>query len=184
VSALPHVAILVGSLKRQSLNRQLALEIIRMAGPRLQFSFLPAGDLPMFNEDLEEPRPAPVARFKQGIIEADAVLIVTPEHNRSMPALVKNAVDWGSRPFSENSWTGKPCGLLGISPSRTGTAVAQSQLRSILVNLGMLLMTAPEAYLVHHDGLFDADGHIADPRVERFLVDYVDRFVAWIERFS
>ena len=101
-----------------------------------------------------------------------------------MPALVKNAIDWGSRPFSDNSWRGKPCGLIGISPSRTGTAVAQSQLRAILANLGMLLMTSPEAYLVHHDGLFDADGQLTDPRVERFLAGYVDNLVDWIARFS
>ena len=138
----------------------------------------------MFNEDLEGDRPRSVTAFKRSLAAADAVLIVTPEHNRTMPALVKNAIDWGSRPFSDNSWRGKPCGLIGISPSRTGTAVAQSQLRSILINLGMLPMSTPEAYLVHHEGMFDPDGRLADPDTERFLASYVERFVEWVDRFS
>jgi chromate reductase, NAD(P)H dehydrogenase (quinone) len=181
---VPIVAVLVGSLKRESLNLKLAREIERLAGPRLSFEYLMAGDLPMFNEDLEADCPASVTSFKDAIVKADAVLVVTPEHNRSMPALVKNAVDWGSRPFSNNSWRNKPCSLIGISPSRTGTAVAQSQLRSILVNLGMLPMSAPEAYLVHHDGLFGPDGRLTDPGTQRFLALFIDNFVAWIDRFS
>ena len=181
---LPTVAVLVGSLKRVSLNRLLAAEIARLSGDRLTFLPLDVAALPMFNEDLEEPRPASVAAFKQSIEKADAVLVVTPEHNRSIPAVTKNAVDWGSRPFSQNSWSGKPAALIGISPSRTGTAVAQSQLRSVLVNLGTHLMTSPEAYLVHHDGLFDAAGKLTDPRTEQFLSDYVDSLVGWIGRFT
>lgn len=181
---VPIVAVLVGSLKRESLNLKLAREIGRLAGARLQLDYLMAGTLPMFNEDLEADRPRAVAAFKQAIAGADAVLVVTPEHNRSMPALVKNAIDWGSRPFSDNSWRGKPCGLIGISPSRTGTAVAQSHLRSILVNLGMLPMSAPEAYLVHHEGLFGRDGRLTDPDTESFLAHYVDNFVDWVSRFS
>lgn len=181
---MPVVAVLVGSLKRESINLKLAREIERLAGERLQFHYLVPGALPMFNEDLEADRPQSVSVFKRALDAADAVLVVTPEHNRAMPALVKNAIDWGSRPFSDNCWRGKPCGLIGISPSRTGTAVAQSQLRSILVNLGMLPMSTMEAYLVHYDGLFGADGRLTDPGTERFLASYVDEFVAWVHRFS
>ncbi|QQR39272.1 NADPH-dependent FMN reductase [Devosia rhizoryzae] len=99
---MPNVAVLVGSLKRESLNLKLAREIGRLAGTRLQLDYLKAGDLPMFNEDLEADRPPAVGAFKQAVADADAVLVLTPEHNRSMPALVKNAINWGSRPFSDN----------------------------------------------------------------------------------
>ncbi len=178
------VAVLVGSLKRDSINLKLAREIERLSGDRLQYRYLSAGDLPMFNEDLEPQLPQPVLEFKQTLSSAQAVLIVTPEHNRSMPAVVKNAIDWGSRPFSDNAWRNKPLGIIGISPSRTGTAVAQSQLRSIFTNLGTLVMSSPEAYLVYHDGLFGPDGRLTDPGTQRFVASYADNIVAWVNRFS
>lgn len=181
---MPSVAVLVGSLRRESINLKLAREIGRLAGHRLDLQFLSPGALPIFNEDMEADRPVAVTEFKRAICAADSVLIVTPEHNRSMPALVKNGIDWGSRPFNDNSWRDKPCGIIGISPSRAGTAVAQSHLRSILVNLCMLPMSEPEAYLVYREGLFGLDGRLTDPGTESFLADYVDKLVAWTARFT
>jgi chromate reductase len=126
------VAVVVGSNRRDSINRKLAQALAGLAEGRLAFHFVSIEDLPLYNQDLEGELPQSVVRFKSEIAAADAVLFVTPEHNRSIPAVLKNAIDWGARPYGQNSWSGKPAAITGTSPGALGTAVAQLHLRQVL----------------------------------------------------
>jgi chromate reductase len=177
------VAIVVGSNRRESINRKLAQAIVRLADGRFVANFVQIDDLPMYNQDLESPLPTGVARFKAEIKQADALLFVTPEHNRSLPAVLKNAIDWGARPYGRNSWTGKPVAITGTSPGAIGTAVAQQHLRQILGNLGVLVMGG-EAYVTFKAGLIDDAGSIADEGARKFLQSFVDQFTTLVARLS
>ena len=139
--AKPRVAIIVGSNRRNSINRKLARALAKPGADKFDASFLRIDDLPMFNQDLEGNLPEEAVRFKSELATADGVLIVTPEHDRSIPALLKNAVDWGARPYGKNSWTGKPGFITGTSPGAIGSALAQQHLRSVMVGLGMILQS-------------------------------------------
>jgi chromate reductase, NAD(P)H dehydrogenase (quinone) len=130
-----NVAVVVGSNRRDSINRKLAHALAELAGSKLVANFARIDDLPMYNQDHESPLPASVQRFKREIEEADALLFVTPEHNRSLPAVLKNAIDWGARPYGRNSWAGKPAAITGTSPGAIGTAVAQQHLCQVLGDL-------------------------------------------------
>src|SRR5215472_5173114 len=132
------VAVIVGSNRRDSINRKLAQALARLGEGRLGFHFVAIEDLPLYNQDLEGELPPSVVRFKSEIAAADAVLFVTPEHNRSIPAVLKNAIDWGARPYGQNSWSGKPAAITGTSPGALGTAAAQLHLRQVLGTLGPL----------------------------------------------
>ena len=136
--AKPNLAVIVGSNRRDSINRKLAHALARLGAGSFEASFPRIDDLPMFNQDLEGNLPAEVVRFKSELARADGVLIVTPEHDRSIPALLKNAVDWGARPYGKNSWAGKPAFITGTSPGAIGSALAQQHLRSIMVGLGAI----------------------------------------------
>jgi chromate reductase len=177
------VAIVVGSNRRESINRKLAQAIARLAENRVDAKLVEIGDLPMYNQDLESPLPAGVARFKTEIEQADALLFVTPEHNRSLPAVLKNAVDWGARPYGRNSWAGKPAAITGTSPGAIATAIAQQHLRQILGDLGALVMGG-EAYLTFKSGLIDDAGVIADEGTRKFLQAFVDQFTTLLGRLS
>jgi chromate reductase, NAD(P)H dehydrogenase (quinone) len=175
------VAVLVGSLRRDSINRKLALALEKLAAPRLELSRLELADLPMFNEDLLSPDiPLPVARMKKAITAADAVLFVSPEYNRGPTAVIKNVIDWGSRPWGTNSWANKPGALAGMSLGALGTAVAQATLRTSLIALDVRLLGQPEIYLTYKEGLFDSSYAVTDERIATLLKSFIDRFAAWI----
>ncbi|WP_416355780.1 NADPH-dependent FMN reductase [Aureimonas phyllosphaerae] len=178
------VAVLVGSLRRESINRKLALALGKLAAPRLNFRIVELGDVPMYNDDLFPNVPEAVLRMKREIETADAVLFVTPEYNRSFPAVLKNAIDWGTRPYGQNAFSAKPGGLVGTSPGGTGAAAGQNHLKSVLNVVDVVLMGQPEVYLVWKAEDFAEDGTIRNDHTREFLQRYVDRFVKWIERTS
>jgi chromate reductase, NAD(P)H dehydrogenase (quinone) len=175
--------VVVGSNRRQSINRKLAEAIARLGEARLDARFVRIDDLPIYNQDHESPLPESVVRFKAEIEEADALLVVTPEHNRSIPAVLKNAIDWGARPYGRNSWAAKPTAITGTSPGAIGTAIAQQHLRQVLGNLGPIVMGG-EAYITFKPGLIDDAGAIADEGSRKFLQAFVDQFASLVDRLS
>lgn len=178
------VAVLVGSLRKESINRQFALALAKLAQGRLAFSFAEVGDLPLYNDDLWSRAPASVLRLKRQVEAANAVLFVTPEYNRSFSPALKNAIDWGTRPWGENSWAGKPGAVIGATPGATGTATAQNALRGLLSVVEIVPMAQPEIYLTLKPGSFDPEGDVSDADLRALLDLWVDRFVAWIDRVS
>ena len=175
-----NVAVIVGSLRKESINKKLARALMRIGKGRLNFTPVEIADIPLYNQDMENEMPAPVARLKAAVATADAVLFVTPEYNRSMPGVLKNVIDWGSRPYGQNVWAGKPAAVAGTSPSPVATAVCQSHLRSILTMLGMILASQPEVYIIDRPGLIGDDGSVSDESTEKFLLSFVTRFAEWI----
>jgi chromate reductase len=181
---MKNVAVLLGSLSENSINKTLAKAIEKLAQGRLHFDYLDIAALPFYNNDLWDNPPAAVTELKRRVEAADAVLIVTPEFNRSFPGLVKNALDWGSRPYGQSSWTGKPLALAGASVGAIGTAAVQSQLRSVLPVLGFVVMGQPEVYFQFQPGLIDEHFEVTDDQSRAFLAGFVDSYLAWIERHS
>jgi chromate reductase len=182
--ALSKVAIINGSLRTDSINKKLALAIARLAAGQLDMKLVDISHLPLYNQDLEADFPAAAQRAKDEIAAADAVLFVTPEHNRSIPAALKNAIDWVSRPYGTSKWAGKPAAILGTTPGAVGTAVAQDHLRSILVAQGIALLGRPEVYFVYKDGVFDADYTVTDPQAKQILQGYVEAFAGWVDKLT
>src|SRR6266852_4157842 len=182
-TAKAKIAVIVGSNRRESLNRKLAQALVKLAGDKLAFSFVQITDLPLYNQDLEAELPKSVVRFKSQIAAADGLLFVTPEHNRSIPALLKNAIDWGARPYGQNAWNAKPAAITGTSPGAIGTAVAQLHLRQVLGILGVLVMGG-EAYITFKPGLVDADGTITDENTRGFLKAFIDQLASLAARMS
>ncbi len=173
------IAVLVGSLRKDSFNRQLADGLIRLGPPDFSFSRVEIGDLPLFSQD-EETRPsAPVQRLKAAILAADGILFVTPEYNRSIPGVLKNALDQGSRPHGQSVWAGKPAGIIGVSTGAPGTSMAQQHLRNVLSYLDVAVMRQPEAYLQFREGMFGPGGTIG-PASLQFLQAWMDGYAAWI----
>src|SRR5215472_11340132 len=177
------IAVVVGSNRRESINAKLAHALARLGSEQAEFNFVSIGELPLYNQDLEGELPPSVVRFKAEIAAADGLLFVTPEHNRSIPAVLKNAIDWGARPYGRNPWNGKPAAITGTSPGALGTAIAQQHLRQILGNLGVLVMGG-EAYVGFKPGLIDADGGITDAGTRKFLAGFVDQFATLVARFA
>ena len=176
------VGYFVGSLADASINRLLAKALIQLAPSELAFSEIPIRDLPLYSYDYDADFP-PVARaFKQAIAEVDAVLFVTPEYNRSIPGGLKNAIDWASRPWGQNSFTRKPSAVIGASVGAIGTAVAQQSLRSVLSFCNSPQMNAPEAYITVTPGLIEDDGRVTVESTEAFLRMFMEEFDAFIER--
>jgi chromate reductase len=176
------VGYLVGSLATGSINRLLAKALVRLAPPELQFVEIPIKDLPLYSQDYDADFP-PVARaFKRAIAEADGVLFVTPEYNRSIPGALKNAIDWASRPWGQNSFARKPTGVIGTSPGSIGTAVAQSHLRSVLCFCNAPLMNTVEAYIQFKPGLVTADGEVSDEGIAKFLRNYLSELHTFVAR--
>ena len=178
------IAVIVGSLRRESVNRKLAKALAKLGQTKFKFNLVEIGDLPIYNEDLWQDPPASVLRMKKEIEATDAVLFVTPEYNRSIPPVLKNAIDWGTRPWGKNSWAGKPASIVGTSPGAVGTAVAQTHLRSVAVILDVVLMGQPEVYFVNKPGLIDENDDITDDTTREFLEGYLARFEAWIDQVS
>lgn len=178
----PTVAVLVGSLRRDSINRKLVHALSALAGDRLTLASVELGHMPMYNDDLWADPPAPVLAMKAQVDAADAVLLVTPEYNRSFSPVIKNAIDWGTRPHGQNCWEAKPAAIIGTSPGAIGTAAAQNALKGLVTVCDMVLMGQPELYLSWKPELFDAHGHVADARTQAFLDKWIDRFGQWIAR--
>lgn len=175
------VALLVGSLRRESINRKLAEAVVRLAPDSLAFYNVDLSELPMYNGDLEANRPAAVHQFTQQIARADAVFMVMPEFNRSLPAVLKNAIDWGSKPMDKNVWRDKPAAMTGTSPGAIGTAVGQQHLRQILGILGASVMGG-EAYVSWKPALVGIDGDIEDDGVRAYLQSYMEKFAAFTSK--
>ncbi len=175
-------AIIVGSLRKESYNLKLAKAIAKLGKERFDATFVQIGDLPLFSQDLEANVPAPVTRVKGEIEKADAVLLVTPEYNRGIPGVLKNAIDWMSRPYGKNSLAGKPTAICGASPGSIGSACAQHNFKSVLSYLDVLLMGQPEVYVQFKEGLIDADGNIGNEDTKKFLQKFTDKFAGWSER--
>jgi chromate reductase len=177
------IAVVVGSSRRDSLNRKLANALVRLAITSVSLKLVQIDDLPLYNQDNESDLPPNVARFKAEIATADGVLFVTPEHSRSIPAVLKNAIDWGARPWGQNSWTGKVAAVTGTSPGAISTALAQQHLRQILGAQGVLLMGG-ETYIAFKPGLIADDGDVADENTRAFLKAFIDQFAALVARLS
>jgi chromate reductase len=178
------IAVIVGSLRKDSFNRRLARAVEQLAPQDFEFSHLRIDDLPLYNQDSDSDYPATAARLKQDIEAADALLFVTPEYNRSIPGVLKNALDIGSRPWGKNSFAGKPGGVLGISVGVVGTAVAQQHLRTILAYLDVPTLGQPEVFIQFKEGLIDERGRIDSDGTRKFLQDFVDRYVAWVRKLQ
>jgi chromate reductase len=177
------VAVLVGSLRTNSINRKLATAMTRLAPPSLCFYAVDLGPLPMYNGDLEVDRPGSVKQFIAECVRADAFLMVMPEFNRSLPAVLKNAIDWGSKPMDKGVWRDKPVAMSGTSPGAIGTAVGQQHLRQIMGILGSAVLGG-EAYISFKPELIDAEGNIADESTRKFLGDYMERFAVFTSRLA
>jgi chromate reductase len=176
------VGYLVGSLAKASINRKLARALVRLAPPELALSEIPFGDLPLYSYDYDNDYPAVAREFKGAVAAVDAVLFVTPEYNRSIPGGLKNAIDWGSRPYGQNAFTRKPTAIIGTSPGKIGTAIAQSHLRSILAFCNAPLMNSVEAYLQFEEGLISDDGEVTKEATESFLRQFMTEFHGFIAR--
>ena len=176
------VGYLVGSLAKASINRKLALALARLAPRELQLQDIPIGDLPLYNYELEKDFPAPARTFKDQIAALDAVIFVTPEYNRSIPGVLKNAIDWASRPYGQNSFARKPSTVIGTSPGKIGTAVAQQHLRSILSYCNSPQMNSPEAYIQFEKGMITDDGEVTSESTAQFLREYMQEFCNFITR--
>ena len=181
--AKPQIAVIVGSNRRESINRRYAKALAKLGAAKFDANFVRIDDLPMFNQDNESNLPPEVVRFKDEIKKADGVLIVTPEHDRSMPAVLKNAVDWGARPFGTSVWPGKPGFITGTSGGAIGTALVQAHLRTVMLGLGMTLLGG-EAYVTNKQGLFDEEGNIGDETTQKFLQGFMDRFATLVEKLT
>jgi chromate reductase len=175
------IAVVVGSLRRESFNRKLADAVITLAPQEFSFKHLRIDNLPLYNQDNDDHPPESVQQLKAQIQSSQGLLFVTPEYNRSIPGVLKNALDHASRPYGKNAWAGKPAGVVGISIGAAGTAVAQQHLRPILAYLDVPTLGQPEVFLQHKDDLFDPAGGIANPSTKKFLQSWVDKYVAWIK---
>ena len=177
------IAVIVGSLRLDSFNRKLANAVVKLAPPDFSFKQVQIADLPLYNQDDDTNQAASVKRMKSEISSAQGLIFVTPEYNRSIPGVLKNAIDHGSRPFGMSSWTGKPAGILGTSPSATGTSMAQQHLRNILATLDVPTLGQPEAFILAKDGLFDGAGNIGAGS-KKFLQNWMDQYAAWVKKHA
>ena len=170
------VGYIVGSLSQKSINRTLSKALIRLAPSELEFVEIPIKDLPVYNHDYDADYPPEGRALKEALAAVDAILFVTPEYNRSIPGALKNAIDWASRPWGDNSFIHKPSAVIGTSPGKLGTAVAQQSLRSVLGYLNSPQMNAPEAYIQYQPDVFTEDGEVLDENTARFLRDFMEEF--------
>lgn len=177
------VAVLVGSLRRESLNRKMAMALAALAPDSLKLNIVEIGDLPLYNEDLDGPTPPPAYyAFRQVLRVCDAVLFITPEYNRSMSGAMKNAIDVGSRPYGSSVYAGKPAAVLTVSPGAIGGFGANHHLRQCLVFLDMPCMQQPEAYIGGAGDAFAPDGSLAKDSLKSFAQKFLDAFAAWIQK--
>jgi len=176
------VAVIVGSLRKDSFNRKMAKAMIAMAPAALKLEIVEIGELPLYNQDFDPNPPKEVTDFKQRVSRCDAVLFVTPEYNRSMPGVLKNAIDCGSRPYGKSAWNGKPAAVMSVSPGAIGGFGANHHLRQSLVFLNVPAMPQPEAYIGNASKLFDDKGGLANDDTREFVNKFLQAFAQWIER--
>ena len=174
------IAVVVGSLRRDSFNRKLATAIAKLAPAEFSFQQLRIDDLPLYNQDDDANQAAPVKRLKAEIAGSQGLLFVTAEYNRSIPGVLKNAIDHASRPYGQNAWGGKPAGVIGVSVGPIGTALSQQHLRNVLAYLDVPTLGQPEAFIQAKDGLFDAAGNIGDDS-RKFMQQWIDAYVSWVK---
>ena len=174
------IAVVVGSLRKDSFNRKMADAIVKLAPAGFTFNQVRIDDLPLYNQDDDDHNADSVKRLKAEITAAQGLLFFTPEYNRSMPGVLKNAIDHASRPYGESVWAGKPAGVLGVSVGATGTALAQQHLRNVLAYLDVPTLGQPEAFIQVKDGLFEDDGTIGAAS-KKFLQNWMDQYVAWVQ---
>jgi len=179
--AVRDVAVVVGSLRKESLNRKMAKALIELAPASLKLEVVEIGDLPLYNEDLEADLPPAWSTFRERIRRADAVIFVTPEYNRGIPGGLKNAIDVGSRPYGKSVWDGKPAAVVSVSPGAIGGFGANHHLRQSLVFLNMPVLQQPEAYIGGAAKMFDADGKLANADTRGFLSKILTAFDAWVK---
>lgn len=177
------IAVVVGSLRKESFNRALAHALIQLGPSEFTFKYLEIGDLPLYNQDDDANQPEVVKRLKAEINASQGLLFVTPEYNRSMPGVLKNALDQASRPYGQNAWAGKPAGVIGASIGAIGSALAQQHLRNVLAYLDVPTMGQPEAFIQVKDGLFNDDGSIGAGSKE-FLQGWMDSYTAWVRKHA
>lgn len=177
------IAVIVGSLRKDSFNRKMAEALAKMTPPDCPFSMVEIGDLPLYNQDDDAHPAESVVRLKNAITAASGVVFVTPEYNRSIPGVLKNALDHGSRPYGQSVWKGKSAGIIGVSPGSTGTAMAQQHLRTILAYLDMPTMGQPEVFIQMKEGLFTEDGRIG-PASKDFVQKWLDTYIAWVKKLA
>ncbi len=177
------IVVIVGSLRKDSFNRMLASAIMRLAPSEFSFAQIQISDLPLYNQDDDANQAESVKRLKNEIKSAQGVLFVTPEYNRSIPGVLKNAIDHASRPYGQNAWAGKPAGVIGTSVGVIGTAMAQQHLRNVLAFLDMPTLGQPEIFIQAKEGLFDEAGNIGADSKE-FLQNWMDRYVAWVKKHA
>jgi chromate reductase, NAD(P)H dehydrogenase (quinone) len=176
------VGYFIGSLAKASINRKLSTALVRLAPSELDMREIPFKDLPLYSYDFDADFPAPARAFKDALADVEAVLFITPEYNRSIPGGLKNAIDWASRPYGQNSFTRKPSATIGASPGAIGTAIAQQHLRSLLGYCNSPQMNAPEAYIQFTPGLINDDGAVTNGKTEEFLKNYITKFCAFVMR--
>jgi len=177
------IAVIVGSLRKESFNRKLAKALEALAPAGCSFKQVAIGDLPLYNQDDDAKQAASVLRLKADISASQGLLFVTAEYNRSIPGVLKNAIDHASRPWGQNSWAGKPAGVIGITIGTLGTAIAQQHLRAVLTQLDAPVLCQPEGYCIFKEGFFGADGALAEGD-RKFLQRWMDAFAAWVRRLN
>jgi chromate reductase len=179
--AQTRIAVVVGSLRRDSFNRKFAEALAKLAPPEFEFRHVRIDDLPPYNQD-DDGKPAePVKRLKGEITAAQGLLFVTPEYNRSLPGVLKNAIDHASRPYGQSVWKGKPAGVVGVSVGAAGTALAQQHLRNVLAYLDVPTLGQPEVFIQHKEGLFDDAGNLGES-TKPFVQSWMDAYVAFVKR--
>ena len=177
------IAVFVGSLRRDSFNRKMAHAMALLAPKDFTFEQSQIDDLPLYNQDDDDEPAASVQRLKAEIKKAHGLLFITPEYNRSVPGVLKNAIDHASRPYGQSAWVGKPAGILGVSSGAVGTALAQQHLRNVLAYLDVPTLGQPEAFIQAKDGLFDASGAIGEGS-RSFLQVWMDQYVDWVKHHA
>lgn len=178
-----HIAVMVGSLRQDSFNKKLATALAKLAPTDFTLKQVQIGELPLYNQDDDAHQAASVLQLKSDIKAAHGLLFVTPEYNRSIPGVLKNALDQASRPYGDSAWGGKPAGVIGVSVGAIGTAMAQQHLRNILAYLNVPTLGQPEAFIQAKDGLFDKDGGIGEDS-KKFLQGWMDLYVAWVKQHT
>ncbi len=181
--AQTRIAVIVGSLRRDSFNRKLADALAKLAPPEYELAQLRIDDLPLYNQDDDNNQSAPVKRLKAEILASQGLIFVTPEYNRSLPGVLKNAIDQASRPYGQSAWAGKPAGVLGVSVGAVGTALAQQHLRNVLAYLDVPTLAQPEVFIHAKEGVFDAAGNLSES-TGKFVAGWMARYVDFVKRHA
>lgn len=178
-----HIAVIVGSLRRESFNRKLADAMVQLAPADFTLKQLQIGNLPLYNQDDDANPATPVVKLKSEIVQSHGLIFVTPEYNRSIPGVLKNAIDHASRPYGKSAWAGKPAGVIGVSVGAMGTSMAQQHLRNILANLNVPTLGQPEAFIQAKDDLFDASNNVG-PASLAFMQEWMKAYAAWVRLYA